>query len=176
MSGSTAPKGDSLCGFMNSGKGAKLALIIFCLISYLNRELFSWLSSPSEITSLYSWPFYFMQEALLLLWTILLNPDKSAVLSLLLHHLSSWRSEGSRLFISHALIIKKKILNFIFFLHFLLCKLKKALWIKGHGVQGCKISRRYQQHPMAFSLNSIWRKIQLDYLQNMYYASLRSFI
>jgi len=119
MSGSTAPKGDSLCGFMNSGKGAKLALIIFCLISYLNRELFSWLSSPSEITSLYSWPFYFMQEALLLLWTILLNPDKSAVLSLLLHHLSSWRSEGSRLFISHALIIKKKywisFFSFIFY-------------------------------------------------------------
>lgn len=33
-------------GFMNSGKWAKLALIIFCLISYLNSELFSWLSSP----------------------------------------------------------------------------------------------------------------------------------
>jgi len=31
---------------MNSGKEAKLALIIFCLISYLNSELFSWLSSP----------------------------------------------------------------------------------------------------------------------------------
>lgn len=42
------PRGDSLWGFMNSGKGAKLALIIFCLISYLNSELFSWLSSPSR--------------------------------------------------------------------------------------------------------------------------------
>lgn len=43
-----APRGDSLCAFMNSGKGANLALIIFYLISYLNTELFSWLSSPSR--------------------------------------------------------------------------------------------------------------------------------
>lgn len=43
-----APRGDSLCAFMNSGKGANLALIIFYLISYLNTELFSWLPSPSR--------------------------------------------------------------------------------------------------------------------------------
>lgn len=43
-----APRGDSLCAFMNSGKGANLALIIFYLISYLNTELFSWLSSLSR--------------------------------------------------------------------------------------------------------------------------------
>lgn len=114
---------------MNSGKGAKLALIIFCLISSLNSELFSWLSSPSEITSLYSWPFYFMQEALLLVWTMLLNPDKSAALSLLLYHLSSWRRESPRLFISHVLTIQKYRISF--FSHFHYANLGRPSGLKG---------------------------------------------
>lgn len=61
-------RGDSLCAFMNSGKGANLALIIFYLISYLNTELFSWLSSPSR-SHLYTLDLFILCKRLSLVWT-----------------------------------------------------------------------------------------------------------
>lgn len=123
-------------GFMNSGKWAKLALIIFCLISYLNSELFSWLSSPLR-SHLYTLDLFILCKRLPYWFGPYLCTQISQLhltCSYITSVLGREKAQGY-LYVLNVIcyiymfsILKKYRISFFF--PFSLCKVKKAIWNK----------------------------------------------